>query len=135
MLRGVAPGPLPAEPAGLPVREGLSCNAARPVRPRQRLAVEIDRLVEPAVVAVGPDLPPQRQRNVEEPAPQCRGLAGEIAHATGSFRVCAMAHDLSAAVGRRHAPIFAYIHARRISRPVRPRTGIGGLITACAGLG
>src|SRR6185437_10436917 len=82
------------------------------MRQRLGLAVEIDRLVEPAVDTVRPDLPPQRQRNVEEPASQRRGFAGEIAHATGFLSACVMAHDLSAAASRRHAPNFAYFHAR-----------------------
>jgi hypothetical protein len=88
MPRGVAPRPVPAKPAGLAIGEGLPRDAARTMRPRQRLAVEIDRLVEPAIDAVSPDLPPQGKRNVEQPAPQRRGLAGEIAHATGSLRAC-----------------------------------------------
>ena len=91
VLRGVAPRPVPAKPAGLAIGEGLPRDAARAMWPRQRLAVEIDRLAEPAIDAVSPDLPPQRQRDVEQPAPQRRGLAGEIAHATQSLRACGIA--------------------------------------------
>ena len=124
--RGVAPRPVPAKPAGLAIGEGLPRDAARAMRPRQRLAVKINRLVEPAIDAVSPDLPPQRQRNVEQPAPQCRGLAGEIAHATES-RACGIAvctaEQVIPGTGERKIP------CRQVrSNAYRPFTAVGLMI-------
>jgi len=77
----LAPRTVPPEPPGLAIRKDLPCNAARPMRPRQRFAVQLDRLMEAAADAVGADVPPQRQRRIEQPASQRRRLAESIAHA------------------------------------------------------
>ena len=129
VLRGVAPRPVPAKPASLAIGEGLPRDAARAMRPRQRLAVEIDRLAEPAIDAVSPDLPPQRQRDVEQPAPQRRGLAGEIAHATQSLRACGIAvctaEQVIPGTGERKIPCPTSAFARALHRRASARSWIG----------
>ena len=45
------------------------------------LPSSVDRLVEAAADAVGAHVPPQRQRHVEQPAPQRRRLLRRVAHA------------------------------------------------------
>jgi hypothetical protein len=79
--RRLAPGPVPSEAACLAIGKRLAGDAARPVRPRQRSAVERDRLVEAAADAVGTHVPPQRQRHIEQPASQRRRLLRRAAHA------------------------------------------------------
>src|SRR5215470_15372529 len=59
------------------------------MRARSRAAVEIHRFVEAVAGAVGADLPPQRQRDVEEPAAQRCSLAGKVAHAARPGRTFA----------------------------------------------
>ena len=76
----LAPGAVPAEPARLAIGEGLAGDHSCPMRQRQRPAVELDRFVEPAANAICAVLPPQRQRVVEQPAPQRRRLAHDVAH-------------------------------------------------------
>jgi hypothetical protein len=84
VLHGLAPRAVPAEPAGLAIGEGLARDDTRPVRPRQRRAVEPNRFVETAPDAIRAVFPPQRQRVVEQPAPLRRRLAHEVAHAAGA---------------------------------------------------
>ncbi len=65
MRRRFAPGTAPAEPAGFAVGKRHACDRSGAVRPRDRVAVEIDRLVEAAAAAVGAHLPPQGQGLLE----------------------------------------------------------------------
>jgi hypothetical protein len=72
----LTPGAVPAKPAGLAIGEGLA------VMTRARCGR--DRFVEPAADVIGADLPPQRQRLLEQPAPECRAsLATSCASGPG----------------------------------------------------
>src|SRR6516225_6875061 len=54
----LAPGTLPAEPAGFAIGERLARDDSRAVRPRQWPAIKADRLVEAAPNAVRTVVPP-----------------------------------------------------------------------------
>ena len=82
---GLAPGPVPPEPAGLAIDKHLPGDGAGAVWRRRRAAREIDRLVK-APAAIGAHRPPQRQRDIEQPAPELTGLDGQGAHASGRSR-------------------------------------------------
>ena len=86
VARCLAPGTIPAQPAGLAIRESLACEDSRPVRLRQRSAIEVDRLVEAAPNVVGAVLPPQRQGHIEQPVLERRGLVPEVVHIVDPVR-------------------------------------------------
>ncbi len=58
VLHCFAPRAVPAEPPGLTIGECLTGDNSRPVRQRQRSAVKVDRLVEPAPGVIRSVLPP-----------------------------------------------------------------------------
>ena len=86
VVRCLAPGAIPAQPAGLAIRESLAREDPRSVRLRQRSAIEVDRLVEAAPTVVGAVLPPQRQGHIEQPVLERRRLAPEVVHIADPVR-------------------------------------------------
>ena len=91
VLRRCAPRAAPTEPAGLAVRKRLTRNRSRPVRLRYRVPIKVDRLVKASANMISPDIPPERQRRLEEPAAQRRDLAHDIAQVGGAWRGAASA--------------------------------------------
>ena len=83
VLRRCTPWAVPAETTGLAVRESLTRKRSRSVRLRYGIAIEVDRLVEASADMIGPDIPPERQRRLEQPATQRRGLAHNLAQVGG----------------------------------------------------
>ena len=86
MPGGLAPGPVPPEPAGLAIDEHLPGDGAGALWRWRRAAREIDRLVKAAAGPIGAHRPPQRQRDVAKPAPELSGLGGQGAHPSGRSR-------------------------------------------------
>src|SRR5262249_59867910 len=75
VLGGLAPRAIPAEPSRFAIAVRHARDRAGAVRLRNRPAVEIDRLVEAAALAIGPHGPPQWQRDLEQPAAKRLRLA------------------------------------------------------------
>src|ERR1700720_4359143 len=76
----LAPWAIPAEPAGFAIGEGLPGDGARTMRMRHRCAIQVDGLMEAAPVTVGSQVPPQRERAIEKPAPKRVHLSRNISH-------------------------------------------------------
>jgi hypothetical protein len=72
MIAGPRPRAGPAEPAGLGVDPGLARRDPGPARAFDGLAVLADLLEAAALFAIEPDLPPQGQGVIEQPALQLR---------------------------------------------------------------
>ena len=89
--------PVPAKPSGFAIGEGLPRDAARAMRPRQRLAVEINRLVEPAIDAIAPTSH-HNGSAIEQPIAKRRRLRSNMVHASRYNLAAALRRDVG--VGR-----------------------------------